>query len=74
MASDEGANPFGDPMIYIPTVEEMAEVTGQDVEQLKKDREAVSENEESPCINVCTLDEDGEYCTACGQTLQELMK
>ena len=34
---------------------------------------AMSE-EESPCINVCTLDKDGEYCTACGQTLEELMR
>lgn len=29
---------------------------------------------ESPCIGVCTLDESGSYCTACGQTLEELMR
>jgi predicted Fe-S protein YdhL (DUF1289 family) len=30
------------------------------------------EIEESPCINVCVLDEEGEYCIACGQTIEEL--
>ena len=30
--------------------------------------------QESRCIGVCVLDEDGDYCTACGQTISELMK
>ena len=32
------------------------------------------DNTESPCIGVCTLDESGSYCTACGQSLEELMR
>ena len=35
---------------------------------------SVTTKESSPCINVCKLDEDGEYCTACGQTIQQLMR
>lgn len=31
------------------------------------------EETESPCIGVCVLDETRTYCTACGQTLEELM-
>ena len=42
-----------------------------DNETEKSDNDDV---QESRCIGVCTLDEDGEYCTACGQTISELMK
>jgi len=36
--------------------------------------ETEKQQEHSPCIGVCTLDEDGEYCTACGQSLEELTR
>ena len=31
-------------------------------------------SETNRCIGVCTLDEDGEYCTACGQSIEELQR
>jgi len=29
---------------------------------------------QSPCIGVCTLDDSNSYCTACGQSIEELMR
>jgi predicted Fe-S protein YdhL (DUF1289 family) len=34
----------------------------------------MSDDEDSPCINVCILDEEGEECIACGQSIDELKK
>ncbi|WP_239805255.1 DUF1289 domain-containing protein [Croceicoccus hydrothermalis] len=28
----------------------------------------------SPCRKVCTLDDAGEWCTACGRTLDEITR
>jgi len=41
---------------------------------MKNDNETEKQEEQSPCIGVCVLDEDGEYCTACGQSLEELTR
>jgi len=41
---------------------------------MKNDNKTEKQEEQSPCIGVCTLDEDGEYCTACGQSLEELTR
>jgi hypothetical protein len=45
--------------------------TDEDIDEPDPDCEIPTE---SPCIGVCTLDETGSFCTACGQTLEELMK
>jgi len=34
----------------------------------------IEDEAQSLCIGVCTLDESGSYCTAFGQSLEELMK
>lgn len=26
----------------------------------------------SPCVDVCVLDENGEYCLGCGRSLEEI--
>ena len=28
----------------------------------------------SPCINVCTLDAQGQWCTGCGRSLSEIAR
>ena len=47
-------------------------VTTGDKKKYKLTRKLVDKTVDSPCIQVCTYDEEGEYCIGCYRTKQEL--
>jgi len=49
----------------------MVETTG-DKKKYKLTREQVDKTVDSPCIQVCTYDEEEEFCIGCYRTKQEL--
>jgi len=49
----------------------MVETTG-DKKKYKLTREQVDKTVDSPCIQVCTYDEEEEFCIGCYRTKKEL--
>ena len=49
----------------------MVETTG-DKKKYKLTHKQVDKTVDSPCINVCTYDEEEEFCIGCYRTKQEL--
>ena len=48
------------------------EATTEDKKKYKLAHKQVDKTVDSPCINICTYDEEEEYCIGCYRTKQEL--